>query len=43
MIENTKQVIVVKKFPNLRAGKYCSQVAHASMAFLTKNGRMNHR
>lgn len=34
---NTKQVIVVRKFPNLRTGKYCSQVAHASMAFLTKN------
>lgn len=33
---NTKQVIVVRKFPNLRTGKYCSQVAHASMAFLTK-------
>lgn len=34
---NTKQVIVVRKFPNLRTGKYCSQVAHASMAFLTRN------
>lgn len=33
---NTKQVIVVRKFPNLRTGKYCSQVAHASMAFLTR-------
>lgn len=33
---NTKQVIVVRKFPSLRTGKYCSQVAHASMAFLTK-------
>lgn len=40
---NSKQVIVVRKFPNLRTGKYCSQVAHASMAFLTKGGRMkNH-
>ena len=35
---NTKQVIVVRKFPSLRTGKYCSQVAHASMAFLTKGG-----
>lgn len=33
---NTKQVIVCRKFKNLRTGKYCSQVAHASMAFLTK-------
>lgn len=33
---NTKQVIVVRKFPNLRTGKYCAQVAHASMAFLTR-------
>jgi PTH2 family peptidyl-tRNA hydrolase len=39
---NTKQVIVVRKFPNLRTGKYCSQVAHASMAFLTKSGLMEH-
>jgi PTH2 family peptidyl-tRNA hydrolase len=37
---NTKQVIVMRKFPNLRTGKYCSQVAHASMAFLTKNGKV---
>lgn len=36
---STKQVIVVRKFPNLRTGKYCSQVAHASMAFLTREGR----
>jgi PTH2 family peptidyl-tRNA hydrolase len=35
---NTKQVIVVRKFPSLRTGKYCSQVAHASMSFLTKGG-----
>lgn len=39
---NTKQVIVVRKFPNLRTGKYCSQVAHASMAFLTKNGKVDY-
>ena len=35
---NTKQIIVVRKFPSLRTGKYCSQVAHASMSFLTKGG-----
>jgi PTH2 family peptidyl-tRNA hydrolase len=35
--KNTKMVIVVRKFPSLRTGKYCSQVAHASMAFITKN------
>lgn len=35
---NTKMVIVVRKFPSLRTGKYCSQVAHASMSFLTKGG-----
>jgi PTH2 family peptidyl-tRNA hydrolase len=34
--KNTKMVIVVRKFPSLRTGKYCSQVAHASMAFLTQ-------
>jgi PTH2 family peptidyl-tRNA hydrolase len=38
MNNNTKQVIVVRKFKNLRTGKYCSQVAHASMSFLTKSG-----
>lgn len=37
---DTKQVIIIRKFPNLRTGKYCSQVAHASMAFLTKNGKV---
>lgn len=34
---NTKQVIVVRKFPSLRTGKYCAQVAHSSIAFLTKH------
>lgn len=37
MENDTKQVIVVRKFKNLRTGKYCSQVAHASMAFLTSD------
>lgn len=41
-MKNTKQVIVVRKFPNLRTGKYCSQVAHASMAFLTKGMRASY-
>jgi PTH2 family peptidyl-tRNA hydrolase len=31
---NVKQVIVVRKDLNLRKGKMCSQVAHASMKFL---------
>jgi len=31
-----KQVIVMRKFKNMRTGKYCSQAAHASMkAFLS--------
>lgn len=31
----TKQVIIMKKFPSLRTGKYCAQAAHASLgAFL---------
>lgn len=29
---DVKQVIVVRKFPNLRTGKYASQVAHAAMS-----------
>jgi PTH2 family peptidyl-tRNA hydrolase len=37
MIENTKQVIVMRKFPNLRIGKYAAQASHASMAFLTQS------
>lgn len=31
----------MRKFPNLRTGKYASQAAHASMAFLTKHGKMD--
>lgn len=29
-----KQVIVMRKFPSLRTGKYCAQAAHASMGAL---------
>jgi peptidyl-tRNA hydrolase, PTH2 family len=36
VMNNTKQIIVLRKFPNLRTGKYVSQACHASMAFLTK-------
>jgi len=38
--ENTKQVIVIRKDLNMRTGKAIAQGSHASMAFLTKNGRM---
>lgn len=31
-----KQVIIVRKDLNMRKGKMCAQVAHASMAFMTK-------
>lgn len=41
-MKNTKQIIVLRKFPNLRTGKYASQAAHASMAFLTKHGKMDY-
>lgn len=34
---NTKQVIVIRKDLKMRKGKMCSQAAHASMSFLTKN------
>lgn len=39
---DTKQVIIMRKFPNLRTGKYCAQAAHASMSFLTKYGNVYH-
>jgi peptidyl-tRNA hydrolase, PTH2 family len=34
--EQTKQVIVMRKFKSLRTGKYCAQASHASIAFLTR-------
>lgn len=33
---NVKQVIIVRKDLNMRKGKLCSQVAHASTAFMTR-------
>lgn len=41
-MKNTKQVIILRKFLGLRTGKYASQAAHASMAFLTKHGKMDY-
>ena len=40
--KNTKQVIVIRKDLNMRKGKAIAQGSHASMAFLTKTGTMNH-
>lgn len=37
MDRKIKQVIVIRKDLNIRCGKWCAQVAHASMSFLTKN------
>lgn len=31
-----KQVLIVRKDLNMRKGKICSQISHASMSFLTK-------
>ena len=36
-MNNTKQVIVIRKDLNMRKGKMCAQASHASMAFLTKS------
>lgn len=36
-MKDVKQVIVVRKFPNLRTGKYASQVAHAAMSIFFQN------
>lgn len=37
MIQNTKQVIVIRKDLNMRKGKMIAQGSHASMAFLTES------
>lgn len=40
---NSKQVIVMKKFPkarNLRTGKYCAQAAHAAMGAVFQLGKI---
>ena len=36
-MEDTKQVIVIRKDLNMRKGKMCAQASHASMSFLTKD------
>ncbi len=36
----TKQVIVMRNDLNMRKGKMCAQSGHASMAFLTRNGKI---
>jgi PTH2 family peptidyl-tRNA hydrolase len=41
MMDNTKQVIVIRKDLNMSKGKMCAQASHASMAFLTKNLAIN--
>jgi len=38
---NTKQVIVLRKFANLRTGKYVAQGAHASMGALLGLGQIS--
>lgn len=37
-----KQVIVLRKFPSLRTGKYCAQAAHASLLAFLRSG-LNHK
>lgn len=36
-----KQVIVMRKFPGQRTGKYCAQAAHASMAALLSIAKLD--
>lgn len=33
-----KQIIVMRKFPSMRTGKYCAQAAHASMKAFMNSG-----
>jgi len=40
--KNTKMVIVIRRDLNMRKGKMIAQGSHASMAFLTKSGLMEH-
>lgn len=36
-----KQVIIMRKFPGQRTGKYCAQAAHASMAALLSVAKLD--
>lgn len=38
---DVKQVIVMRRFPNLRIGKYISQACHATMGIFFKNLKSN--
>lgn len=40
-MNNTKQVIVIRKDLNMRKGKIAAQAGHACMAFLTKDAAWN--
>jgi PTH2 family peptidyl-tRNA hydrolase len=37
---SSKQVLVMKKFPSLRTGKYCAQAAHASVGAVFSLGEV---
>ena len=37
-----KQIIVMRKFPSMRTGKYCAQAAHASMKAFLAAGSITH-
>ena len=38
---SSKQVIVMKKFPSLRTGKYCAQAAHAAVGAVFAIGKLD--